>query len=195
VAIPLGLFTIGLGFILMKFGSDVEPASWLTMFPGCLVAGIGLGLTNTPVTNTTTSSVPSNRVGMASGIDMSARLISLAINIALMGFVLVNSVLGYLKTALPGSVHSIQLRSLAESIAAGDLTSSEGTFPDPTGSSRIIHASLVHGFGTVMLYGGLCVWALAALSFIVFGARHDSSSETRYPIADSQRPIANNNTR
>ena len=180
VVIPFGLFTIGLGFILMKLGSDVAPASWLTMFPGCLIAGIGLGLTNTPVTNTTTSSVSSARVGMASGIDMSARLISLAVNIALMGFVLVNSVLGYLKTVFPGSVHSTELRSLAEKIAAGDLTSFDRTFPDPTlGSGEIIHASLVHGFGSVMLYGGVCVWVLAAASFMMFGARGDSSSETR----------------
>jgi hypothetical protein len=59
------------------------------MLPGCLVAGAGLGLTNTPVTNTTTAAVPSTRAGMASGIDTSARMISLAINIALMGFILV----------------------------------------------------------------------------------------------------------
>jgi EmrB/QacA subfamily drug resistance transporter len=89
VVIPAGLFTIGLGFIAMKFGSSVAHASWLTMLPGCMLAGIGLGLTNTPVTNTTTGSVPSARAGMASGIDMSARLITLAINIALMGSIFV----------------------------------------------------------------------------------------------------------
>ncbi len=89
VVIPAGLFTIGLGFIAMKFGSSVAHASWLTMLPGCVLAGIGLGLTNTPVTNTTTGSVPSARAGMASGIDMSARLITLAINIALMGSIFV----------------------------------------------------------------------------------------------------------
>ncbi len=69
--IPAGLFTIGLGFVLMRLGSGVEGASWLTLLPGCLVAGIGLGITNTPVTNTTTGSVPPARAGMASGIDMS----------------------------------------------------------------------------------------------------------------------------
>ena len=56
----------------VKFGSGAAERSWLTMLPGCLIAGIGLGLTNTPVTNTTTGSVPSDRAGMASGIDMSA---------------------------------------------------------------------------------------------------------------------------
>ncbi|MDI9654470.1 MFS transporter, partial [Burkholderia cenocepacia] len=63
-------------------GSAADHASWLTMLPGCVIAGIGLGLTNTPVTNTTTGAVPSARAGMASGIDMSARMISLALNIA-----------------------------------------------------------------------------------------------------------------
>jgi hypothetical protein len=86
------VFTIGLGFLLMKWGSSVTHAGWLTMLPGCLIAGIGLGLTNTPVTNTT-GSVPSERAGMASGIDISARMISLAINIALMGFILVEGIL------------------------------------------------------------------------------------------------------
>jgi len=84
IVIPLGMFTIGLGFILMRFGAVSAVASGLTMLPGSLVAGVGLGLTNTPTTNTTTGSVPSNRAGMASGMDISARLISLAINIAVM---------------------------------------------------------------------------------------------------------------
>ena len=78
----------------MKYGSGAAHASWLTMLPGCVLAGIGLGLTNTPVTNTTTGSVPSARAGMASGIDMSARLITLAINIALMGTILVTYGIG-----------------------------------------------------------------------------------------------------
>jgi hypothetical protein len=30
------------------------------MLPGCVLAGIGLGFTNTPVTNTTTGAVPPN---------------------------------------------------------------------------------------------------------------------------------------
>ncbi|MBV8213628.1 MAG: MFS transporter [Verrucomicrobia bacterium] len=176
-AIPLGLFTIGLGFIFMKLGSSVDQASWLTMLPGCLVAGIGLGLTNTPVTNTTTGAVPTTRAGMASGIDMSARLISLAVNIALMGFVLVSGILGYLKGALPATLHLPQLHSLAEKIAAGEVISSDHTFPGITlASEGTTHAALVHGFGLVMLYGGVGVWVLAATSFITFRARKPTRS-------------------
>jgi hypothetical protein len=88
----------------MYVGSAVDHASWMTMLPGCLLAGIGLGLTNTPVTNTTTGAVPSARAGMASGIDMSARLITLAVNIALMGFILLEGIHGHLRGALSASL-------------------------------------------------------------------------------------------
>ena len=174
VVIPLGLFTIGAGFMLMRAGSGAEHASWLTMLPGCLLAGIGLGLTNTPVTNTTTSSVPSTRAGMASGIDMSARLISLAVNIALMGYILIEGILSSLTSTFAGSLDARQLRSLAERIAAGDVASLKQGFPglaslDSSGAA--VHAALVHGFGLVMLYGCIGAWVLAVASFATFGPR------------------------
>jgi EmrB/QacA subfamily drug resistance transporter len=166
VVIPAGLFTIGLGFMLMKLGSVVTEASWLTMLPGCLLAGIGLGVTNTPVTNTTTGSVTSDRAGMASGIDISARMVSLAINIALMGFILASGVAAHLVETTALALNGTDLRLLAERIAAGNAVSHPGL------SGPVIHAALAQGFGWVMLYGGLAVWLLAGLSFVIFNARH-----------------------
>jgi hypothetical protein len=174
VVIPLGLFVIGLGFMAMRYGSGVEHASWVSMLPGCLLAGIGLGLTNTPVTNTTTGSVSSNRAGMASGIDMSARLITLAINIALMGFILLEGIAAALRNALPAPFDAQQLRALAEKVAAGNFASLSQSFPelsqlDPSGAT--VHAALVSGFGDVMLFGGIGVWLLAAISFVIFAGQ------------------------
>lgn len=189
VVIPLGLFTIGLGFILMKLGSGLSQASWLTMLPGCLIAGTGLGLTNTPVTNTTTSSVPSTRVGMASGIDMSARLISLALNIAVMGVVLVNGIQIYLNRVVPGSDLPAPLHSLAEKVAAGDPVSLDQFVPDQSlASGNIVHDSLTHGFGSVMLYGGIGVWILAAASFIAFRTRRTIFSASQIQSRSSLAP-------
>ncbi len=188
IVIPLGLFMIGLGFILLKYGSAAEHASWLTMLPGSLLAGIGLGLTNTPVTNTTTGSVPTNRAGMASGIDMSARLISLAINIALMGFILLEGILSYLESAFPEFPDTLQLRSLAEKIASGSFTSLKQDFPELfslDSSGTIVHAALMHGFGLVMLYGGIGVWVLAAISFMIFGPEKALSNKIGRKITDS----------
>jgi EmrB/QacA subfamily drug resistance transporter len=165
LVIPAGLFTIGVGFMLMKLGSAAAQANWLTMLPGCLIAGIGLGLTNTPVTNTTTGAVSSDRAGMASGIDISARMVSLAVNIAMMGFILASGVLAHLEGALPERLDAAQLRLLVERIAAGNTVS----VPELSGS--IVHEALAQGFGWVMLYGGVGVWGLAGISFLIFNSR------------------------
>ncbi len=164
LVIPAGLFTIGLGFMLMKLGSGIEEANWLTMLPGCILAGMGLGLTNTPVTNTTTGAVSPARSGMASGIDMSARMISLAINIPIMGFILVEGVGVSLRANLPIGADVSHVQSLAEKIAAGTAgASAQGV------SEELVHRALADGFGLVMLYAGISVWLLAAISFMIFG--------------------------
>ncbi|CDX51017.1 Transmembrane efflux protein [Mesorhizobium plurifarium] len=162
VIIPAGLAIIGIGFFLMRWGSAATHASWLTMLPGSLIAGAGLGITNTPVTNTSTGSVSRNRAGMASGIDMSARMISLAVNIAVMGFILASGVLAHLIAALP-DLDGARLNQLAEAIAAGN--------PAPGLPDKVAHDALANGFGWVMLYGGIGVWIMAAIGFAVFKAR------------------------
>lgn len=181
LVIPLGMATMGTGFLLMWLGSGVEQAGWLTVLPGTLLAGIGLGLTNTSVTNTTTGSVPANRAGMASGIDISARLITLAINIAVMGLILVEGIRWSLPDALSGVLDASQIQTLAASVAAGNLAALPQTYPalatlDPTGAAA--HAALVDGFGWVMLYGGIGAWALAAVSFAIFGPRRSCRTQT-----------------
>ncbi|SEJ74254.1 MFS transporter [Paraburkholderia diazotrophica] len=179
--IPGGLFTIGVGFFLMRIGSVAERASWITMLPGCVIAGVGLGLTNTTVTNTTTGAVPSARAGMASGIDMSARMIALAINIALMGFVLVAGVDASLSRTLAGAHDAAQIHALSVAIAAGHSVALD---------QKTAHDALVRGFGWVMLYGGAGVWILAAASFLTFGAaaslrQHgEAQATTRAQCAD-----------
>ncbi len=175
IAIPAGLFTIGLGFMLMKYGSSVPHPGVLPMLPGCILAGAGLGLTNTPVTNTTTGAVPAERAGMASGIDMSARMITLAINIALMGAILdghaSSSICGRdcLLRSTPRRSDGWRKRSPRET----SKRKQERGIPalatlDPSGTA--VHAALIDGFGWVMLYGGIGVWVLAALSFVISGS-------------------------
>lgn len=168
--IPGGLWCIGLGFMLMYLGSRQVDASGLSLLPGCLLAGIGLGITNTPVTNTTTRSLPSARAGMASGIDMSARMISLALNIALMGLVLVAGIVAYLQPGLVFAVDGQTLYGWAQSIAAGQLSvvAEGGLQPFSEASARM---ALAHGFGWVLLYGCVSVWGLALGSWLIFNRR------------------------
>lgn len=157
--IPLGLFSIGAGFMLMMQAAE----NHLSLLPGALLAGAALGLTNTPVTNTTTGSVPGNRAGMASGIDISARLITLSINIALMGSLLVAGIEAGLREIMPGAG---DLHLLAERIAGGgEVTALAGQV-------------LVEGFSGVLLYGALGVWGLALASYLLFNVEFKSKEKT-----------------
>ena len=71
---------------------------------------------------------------MASGIDTSARFISLALNIAVMGFILVEGIASFLRRQLPPAIDAAQLRSLAEQLTTerprpSDRARPRGPFP------------------------------------------------------------------
>jgi EmrB/QacA subfamily drug resistance transporter len=185
IVIPLGLSIIGLGFVLMKLGSLSTQPGWLIL-PGCVLAGIGLGLTNTTVTNTITASVSAERAGMASGADTSARMISLAFNIALMGFILVEGIMAYLRNTLK-MPESVGLRLFAEKIAAGDvmvLEKSAAMLSHVAAPGEAINAALVSGFGGVMVYGAVSVSLLAVSSYLTFSpgnsVQHGSGAQHRH---------------
>ncbi|MDM0036074.1 MFS transporter [Variovorax sp. J22P271] len=188
VVIPAGLFLIGLGFALMKLGSGlVHLGSW-TVLPGALLAGIGLGLTTTPATSMTTASVPAHRAGMASGMDVSARLITLAINIAVMGLVLVAGILAALRAAFGSALDEARLRALAAQLAAGDVAGAKsalGALTAPETVDAVLQAAVVHGFGGVMLYAGLAAWMAALLSLAVFGRPGCRSAAPQRPATGS----------
>lgn len=187
IAIPLGLLTLGIGFIAMWIGSRLEGATWLTMLPGTLIAGIGIGLTNSPTTNTTTGAVSPDRAGMASGIDISARLITLAVNIAVLGLLLTQGIVSHLRATLGAALEPDELRALAERVATGNLEGlAQGTPKlaalDPSGA--IVHAALVNGFGWVMLYCGIGVLALSVIGFVIFGPKRVAPQETGLAAAE-----------
>ncbi|QRM32699.1 MFS transporter [Microvirga sp. VF16] len=164
IVISLGLFAIGAGFILMWFTVIGGPASGMMVLPGCALAGAGVGLMNTPVANTATASVPAERAGMASGMDMSVRMTALAINIALMGFILLQGIRSGIEQI---SSHSDVGQTLAEAIAAGNLRVAETAGIPP----HVAQQALIHGFSGVMLYSLWWAWALSALSFLILGRR------------------------
>ncbi|QGW81519.1 MFS transporter [Variovorax paradoxus] len=158
--IPGGLGLMAAAFLLMATGN--ARGSDAAVIAACLAAGIGLGLTNSPVTNTSTGAVSAARAGMASGIDFSARLITLALNIALMGFVLVSGIARHLGEA---GLHAdaSELLQLAQSVAAGKLDALPGA-----AGSALAQAALRQGFGDVMLYAGIGVGLLALASHAFF---------------------------
>ncbi|MCX7289941.1 MAG: MFS transporter, partial [Janthinobacterium sp.] len=106
--------------------------------------------------------VPGERAGMASSIDISARMVSLSINIALMGFILVAAIQSALRQHVPGGLGGAALRAVAEDLSAGKSASAL-----PAGVAKL---ALAQGFGAVMLYGGVAACLFAVASWLVFGA-------------------------
>lgn len=159
VMIPAGLLVIGAGMLLMC--ASIGHAGLLVpgMTAGCLLAGTGLGLTNTPVTNTSTSSVPAIRAGMASGMDMTTRMTSLAINIAVMGWILLQGISAGLRQVLPELEGDSIVQAMAQAVAAGKQELPRATF----------QASLDVGFTWVLLYSFASACVAAVASFLVFG--------------------------
>ena len=170
---------IGVGFILMRLGSAVARPDWLTMLPGCVIAGIGLGTANTRVACTTRGCVCRDRGGIASGMEVSARMISLAVNIAVMGFILTNGALMRLRAALTIS-DAGQLNRLAEDIATGN-----GDLISAGVSEAVAREALQAGFGWVTLYGAIGVWIMAGISFCIFNVRSHGRGVAAAPGRDS----------
>ncbi len=184
IVIPAGLFLIGGGFLLMYGGSGFAHLGGWTVLPGALVAGIGLGLTTTPATNMTTAAVPASRAGMASGMDVSARLITLAINIAVMGLVLVAGILAALQTAWGAVLEPALLRTLAEQLAGGDMAGAQRLLAAtalPEAARPLLQRAVAQGFGWVMLYGGLGACLSAVLSLAIFRCRPARSAPVPVP--------------
>ncbi|MGA9702754.1 MFS transporter [Pseudomonas sp.] len=158
--IPVGLGLMGAGFVVMAVANGAEHPGIIVVLLGCVIAGVGLALTNSPTTNTTTGSVSADRAGMASGIDFSARLITLALNIALMGLVLLLGISQHLSSLLPATT-AMDWPAISQNIAAGKL--------DTQGlSSAEAQAALRHGAGWAMLFAGLGACGLAVLSRYFF---------------------------
>ncbi|WP_272643634.1 MFS transporter [Marinomonas mediterranea] len=172
IVIPLGLLCISGGFFLLWGAASASNTDWLMLMPGCILAGIGLGLTNTPVTNMATGSLPPERAGMASGMEFSTRMISLSLNIAIMGFVLVSSIVYQLRSLLPIDTVEVGLSQLADVLASGNLQ----TLEEYGVQSSVAQNILMTGFSNVMLYGACATAILCLLAFIAFESKKAKSS-------------------
>nr|WP_207784944.1 MFS transporter [Flavobacterium sp. HTF] len=86
-------FTMAVGIALGSFGAGLMAAlvsvegGYLSILPGLLVIGFGMGLTMTPSTEAITSSLPLERQGVASALNDITRELGTAIGVALLGSV------------------------------------------------------------------------------------------------------------
>ncbi|MEW1847951.1 MFS transporter, partial [Nonomuraea angiospora] len=96
-----GIFLGGAGLVLMATFVSVD-GGYLSVLPGMLAMGLGMGLTMTPSTEAITTALPRERQGVASALNDVTREFGTALGVALLGAVLTAGYRGAIDSRLGG---------------------------------------------------------------------------------------------
>jgi hypothetical protein len=86
-ALIAGMLITAAGMLALRAGVAPD-ATWLALFPGLAVTGVGVGLANPLTTFAHLGVLPPAQGGLASALNNTARQIGLAIGIAVLGALL-----------------------------------------------------------------------------------------------------------
>jgi len=87
VTMIAGVAVFATGLIVLALQASVE-GGYLSVLPGLLILGFGMGLTMTPSTAAITETLPADKQGVASALNDTSREIGGAIGVALLGSIL-----------------------------------------------------------------------------------------------------------
>ncbi|MFI1753270.1 MFS transporter [Streptomyces sp. NPDC020571] len=96
-----GIALAGVGLALMALFVSVDDG-YLTVLPGMLAMGTGMGLSMTPSTEAITGSLPRAKQGVASALNDVTREFGIALGVALLGALLANGYRGAIDGRLDG---------------------------------------------------------------------------------------------
>jgi EmrB/QacA subfamily drug resistance transporter len=153
-----GILLGGLGAVLMALFVSVD-GGYLSVLPGMLAMGFGMGLSMTPSTEAITSALPSNRQGMASALNDITRELGTALGVALLGSLVTAGYRSMINEKLHGiSVHAANLarEGISNALAVAPETGNQSAI-----LIRIARESFVYGWQQAM-------WVGAAVMFILF---------------------------
>lgn len=155
MALGVGLVTAGL--VLMATLISVD-GGYLTMLPGMMTLGFGMGLAMTPSTEAITSSLPRGKQGLASALNDVTREFGTAVGVALLGAVLTAGYRNAIEPQLVGAPEDVARparEGLANAVsAAGDLGDRSGALVNAA------QQSFVDGWQHAMWVGAAAMAAL-----------------------------------
>jgi EmrB/QacA subfamily drug resistance transporter len=153
-AIGGGLALIGVGALInMHLGAGSD---WVSVVPGLVISGIGVGLISPTVASAAVASVPQQEGGMASGALNTMRQLGYALGIAGLGVVVQSRITTYLH-GMPGLHHAAALgKAIAGGQARGIIDAA------PTEARPALHHA-IHGAFASGLNGALLIAGIAGL--------------------------------
>lgn len=155
----IGIVLAGTGLALMAGLVSVEDG-YLSILPGMLAMGLGMGLSMTPSTEAITSSLPRARQGVASALNDVTREFGTALGVALLGAVLsagYRSSMDDRLDGVPAEAAEIAREGVANAVAAAG-----GSDPRASTLVRAAQESFVDGWQHAM-------WAGAAVMLLLLG--------------------------
>ena len=164
----IGPLVVAVGYALFMLPS-IGGIYWSNFFPATVALGLGMAISVAPLTTTVMSSVPENRVGIASGVNNAVARTAGLVAIALLGIVMLQT----FKRALDRHLNDLRippsarqtLRAESNKLAAIALPE----VADPTTRSfiqRAIDESFVSGFRAVMLIGVVLAVGAASTALV-----------------------------
>jgi len=146
----IGIFLGGAGLAVMAIFVSVD-GGYLSVLPGYLVMGLGMGLAMTPSTETITSSLPRAQQGVASALNDVAREFGSALGVALLGAVFASGYSSAINSHLEGV--PIDLAETARKGIAGARAIGNQAHPCSKALFRSAQEAFVHGWQQAMWAG------------------------------------------
>jgi EmrB/QacA subfamily drug resistance transporter len=176
-----GIFLGGTGLALMAVFVSVD-GGFLSVLPGMLAMGLGMGLSMTPSTEAITSSLPRESQGVASALNDVTREFGTAIGVALLGAVLSA---GY-KTSIDSRLDDVPT-DLADSAREGvaNAVAAAGAGPQTQALVRVAQESFVDGWQNAMWVGA----AVMAVLFVYVVARGPQRAALVEDMAESDSDV------
>ncbi|MGP4008539.1 MFS transporter [Streptomyces sp. 4N124] len=153
----MGIALAGVGLVLMALFVSVD-GGYLTILPGMLAMGIGMGLSMTPSTEAITSSLPREKQGVASALNDITREFGTALGVAMLGALLSA---GY-RGAIDDRLHGVP-QGTADTAREGIANAVEVSGSSGSHAQQIVQAaqqSFVDGWQQAMWAGVAVMGAL-----------------------------------
>ena len=145
-----GIFLGGAGLALMAILVSVD-GGYLSVLPGYVVMGLGMGLAMTPSTEAITSSLPREQQGVASALNDVAREFGSALGVALLGEVMTAGYSNAINSRLEGV--PVDSADIARKGIASALAIANQDHPYSKALFRSAQESFVHGWQQAMWAG------------------------------------------
>src|SRR3954452_17889601 len=175
-----GLALSGLGLTLMA-GLHMD-SGWTALLAGFVVMGVGFGVLNPVIADAALSVVPTERSGMAAGINDTFRQVAVAVGIAAWGAIFLGVGASKTQEVAGGTVTGGQARGLVEAASSGSLGQALKGVPDGAqGAVRnAAEQGFLHGLNEILILGAALSFAGSLLA-LWLGRERDIERE---PVAE-----------